>query len=242
MKLHTFITRTFPLMLLAGIFMTSCVKDLRKKGSGVVITVDRNLDAFTDIDANGSFEIYTHAASDYSITITTDDNMIEDVQTFVQDGKLIIEMDDDVWNYKYTEMELHIYTPSVARVDLNGSVEFEMTDTTYVDDFQLFHNGSGRAEVLFEGNNLHMEVNGSADMSVAGHSDFAKYIIHGSGKINALSLEALTVEARIFGSGDIYTHCVNDLDAEIDGSGNIYYTGSPSVDSSINGSGNVKPY
>ncbi|MDZ4824579.1 MAG: head GIN domain-containing protein [Flavobacteriales bacterium] len=237
----TFKTVLFSLLAIS-ILATSCTKDIRKKGSGILQTTTRNLDSFTDVNADGEYNIIAHISDDPHVVITTDDNLIDDVQTFVQDNTLIIEMDNDVLNYRPTKMEIHVYASAFSRVDLNGSLEFVIQDTTDVSTFSLFHNGSGRAEVLANCDELWMEVNGSADMVSAGISTNATYKINGSGKINSIEMAAYDVDAYINGSGDIYVNCSHHLHADIDGSGNIRYIGSPTVESSINGSGNVGPY
>jgi hypothetical protein len=232
------------LVLCAGtmLFLSSCDKRIRKEGSGVLQNSDRSLDNFSAIEANGAYDIIYHVDEESHVEILTDNNITGDVQTFVVDGRLIIEMNDDYFNYHFTKMELNVYGPTCNDVDLNGSVEFNMADTVYTDEMDVYHNGSGYAGIKFSGESLKMEVNGSADMNAVGNATYAAYIIHGSGKIDALDLEAYDVNAEISGSGDIYTNCTHYLHATISGSGHIKYIGNPTVETEISGSGNVGPY
>lgn len=224
------------------ILITSCDKRIRKNGSGVVTTTQRNLNAFQSIEADGSYQLFVHVAEEPSVTITTDDNIMQEVQTFVQDGTLRIEMDDDYINYHYTRMELHVYLTDCEAIDLNGDVNATFLDTIFTDHLNYQHNGSGTGIVRFSGSDLRCVVNGSGRVEAIGGAGTARFEINGSGKMDGLDLVASNVTARINGSGDIYVNAIETLNAEIDGSGSIRYIGNPAVDSQINGSGTVAPY
>ena len=60
--------------------------------------------------------------------------------------------------------------------------------------------------------------------------------------IPSFDLLQSTCHARIMGSGSIYIHVSDQLDALILGSGNVYYRGQPSINTQITGSGNVIRY
>jgi len=89
---------------------------------------------------------------------------------------------------------------------------------------------------------VHLEVDGSANMECIGIATNAQLKINGSGKMDALDLLSVDMNAQIHGSGDIYVNCTSQLNASIDGSGKIRYIGNPSVTSSIVGSGSISPY
>ena len=242
--MKTIISRFTLLVLCLGTItsLSSCDKKIRKEGSGVLQTVTRSLDNFSAIQADGKFDITYHVDDEPRVVVTTDNNLVPYVQTFILDGRLVIEMSDDYFNYHFTKMKLEVYSPLCDDVDLNGSVEFSMVDTVYSDLMDVFHNGSGYASVKFTGDVLKMKVNGSADVRSEGIITDGEYTINGSGKIDALDAQAYDVDAEINGSGKIYVSCSHYLHAKIDGSGDIRYIGNPTVNSEINGSGSVGPY
>lgn len=231
-----------PALLLLTFGLTSCDKRIRKKGSGVVVTNSRSVSDFTSVDVEGEYSVYTYSSDQPHVEVTTDDNIMSDVRTFVQDGKLFIEMNDDYLNYKPTQMSIRIYGSDLSAVDLNGDVDFTMYDTTQVSSFNFYLNGSGNAVLLAEVNNSEFKVNGSGSFKVSGASSNTKLEINGSGRGEALYLSSSVVNAKVNGSGKIYANCQSTLNAAINGSGDIYYTGSPVISSTISGSGTVSPY
>jgi len=222
--------------------LTSCEKRIRKVGSGVLTTTTRNVSDFTELEVDGKFDVYVHIDDNPRVEITTDDNMLSEVQTFVSEGELQIEMSDDYYRFKFTKMEVHIYNNTYSSLDFDGNITAYVVDTIFTPSLKLEHEGSGNSEVKFSGDNISMKVNGTGNIQASGSSLSSKVEINGSGKIDALDLPASNVIAEIDGSGKIYVNAIEQLTAKINGSGSIKYIGSPTVNSSINGSGSIAPY
>jgi len=231
---------TFSLAL--AISFSSCDKRIRKKGSGVVVTNTRSVSDFSKLNAEGSYNLHTYNSDQSYIEITTDDNIMSEVQTFVQDGELTIEMNDDYLTYKPTQMTIKVYGNMLGNISLNGDAELTMNDTCTLNNFSFSLNGSGRGALLVASSNSSLKVNGSGNVSCAGVSTHTEIEVNGSGKAEALGLTSLSVDATVKGIGKIYTYCLNNLNARIEGSGDIYYSGSPLVSTNISGSGSVTHY
>lgn len=236
--------KTYTLMAASVVllFFTSCDKKLHKEGNGVITSTDRNVGAFSSIDAEGECVIRTHYSINPHVVVTTDDNLISEVQTFVQDGKLHIQLNDDNLTYDFTKLEVDLYTTYLTQMDLNGKVELDVIDTLEGSVLVVNHYGRGNADILFNGDQLSLRVNGSADIVSSGNTSSVSYYINGEGKISALNQISTIADAHINGRGKIYVNCTEQLDATIDGTGDIYYTGSPSVSTEIHGTGSVQQY
>lgn len=230
---------TFIALLLV---LTSCDSKFRKEGSGVVTTSARNLQDFHRMEVDGSYDLFLHESNTNYITITTDDNIMGMVQTFVQDGELHVEMSDDFHNYDYTRMEIHVYGQGYAYIDLNGAVNVTSQDTLHLDAIELRQNGSGVARLEVSTQEFIAAINGSGRIETNGAAERLVYDINGSGKIDGLDLIAQHAEVSITGSGDVYVHAISTLQAEIEGSGDIRYLGAPLITSDIHGSGSISAY
>lgn len=233
---------TLVLGVLLTLTLISCDKRIRKEGSGVITTTTRSIPVFSDVDVDGSYELFIHESDEQKVTITTDDNIVGEVNTFVQDGKLRIAMSDDYHQYKYTRMEIHVYNNAYQRFDLNGSVNISAPDTLHAESMICSHNGSGNCNLKFFGHELQLDINGSANMQAGGQADIVRSTINGSGKIETLDVLAHDAVVKVHGSGDIYVNSSETLDAWITGSGKIRYIGGPTVTSHIDGSGSIAPY
>jgi hypothetical protein len=241
-----FMMKTTKFCLFTLICMTllfaSCDRRIRKNGSGVVTTVTRQIGEFEKLEADGSYDVFLHPSVENYVTVTTDDNIVGLVQTFVQDGELHIEMSRDFINYDYTRMELHIYGNGYAYINLDGAINLTSQDTIFQSFTEIDLEGSGNIRVTAVGQDFKAAINGSGRIEANGSATNLNYKINGSGKIEGLDMISQNANAAIQGSGDIYVHAQATLNAEIDGSGNIKYLGSPVISSHISGSGSVSGY
>ncbi|HEY8404227.1 MAG TPA: head GIN domain-containing protein [Flavobacteriales bacterium] len=222
--------------------LTSCEKRIRKTGSGHVITVQHAVDDFHELEVDGKFDVFLHTADEPKMVITTDDNVVSDVAYINYNGKLRIFMSDDYYRYKFTRMEIHLYTSNYTRVELEGDIRCSVQDTITSSFFALEQKGTGSSTVRYNGEELKLRINGSGDIQAYGETDRLDASNQGSGKISTLNTEANHVKADINGSGRINVKAIQTLQAKVNGSGKIRYTGSPVVNSSVHGSGSVTPY
>lgn len=108
---------------------------------------------------------------------------------------------------------------------------------------KIRHSSSGRIRASIpEGTAIDVVLSGSGNVDLDGEVTSAGYTLNSSGKIDALELEAIEVEATVTGSGKIFTWATETLKATITGSGDVIYRGQPTISFQITGSGNVKPY
>lgn len=197
---------------LFGIFKKSI------KGSGDIVTEDREVDDFTRIKLSGSFDIYVETGKDLSLTVTFDDNLIDLITTEVRGKTLRIDSEGSFSSRK--GCKIHITVPDLQEVSLSGSGDVEVYGLDN-DFFELSISGSGDADL--EGKVEELEVK-----------------VSGSGDIDARELVAQDVYAKVSGSGDITVTAMQKLDARVYGSGDITYYGDPDrVKRSISGSGDI---
>ena len=231
------------------LFLQSCVSsNTSVKGSGNYITESRNIDGeFDAVCLEGSHDVtYTVANGQAKATITTDDNVMELIETEVRGGCLYIRMKEGV-NVDTKRLKVDISAGAISGVTIKGSGDFEVRETLQATDFTVQVNGSGDVELhkIVCENRFTAEISGSGDIDVksikaekvevkiAGSGDCelngttltADYAITGSGSIEAASVQADNVKASITGSGDISCHAVKTLSTSVTGSGEISYKG-----------------
>ena len=83
------------------------------------------------------------------------------------------------------------------------------------------------------------DIFGSGKIKLTGIADDLDLGISGSGDYKGFSLEAITTEVQISGSGEVEVLVTDQLDVRISGSGDVYYKGFPELDIEISGSGEV---
>ena len=206
------------LIITTIIIIVSCYPMNSIKGSGKIVSEDRELTNFSSIKLLGSIDVNINYSDNYDCTVRGDDNLISIIKTEVVNNHLQIST-----------------TKSYSTTDgLVVNVNAQEYD-------EVFISGSGDINIIdFNNETLSLNINGSGDITANGEVNtlFAK--ISGSGDIISTELKSKSVTITINGSGDAKIWASDSISAKINGSGDIEYYGNPTnVESKINGSGDI---
>jgi hypothetical protein len=191
------------------------------KGSGVESTQERQVGPFTHIDLKGSSDVTVHIGEPLSLTVTTDDNLLDLIETTVVDGVLVIRSKESYSTR--TGVDVDIVVPSIEGIEISGS--------------------GGISVENLDADTFDARISGSGDILVKGTAERIKAVVTGSGTIDLDRLEAHHATARVDGSGDISLFADESLDAVVAGSGDINYRGKPEdVRTDVRGSGDIRGF
>lgn len=212
-----------------------------------------NVGNFSSIKVLGSTDVEYRQSSGSAtkVSIYGSDNLVDFVEVSAVNGVLQVSFKKGVRiNSGERRLKVIATSPSLNRVDINGSADVYLKGMLKGSDLSLNIAGSGdiEAENLqytnltsqikgsgdiemknVKATHVNAEVNGSGDVSIKGSTDYARFSVRGSGDISADKLTAADVVANVSGSGDISCYASKKLDAKVSGSGDIEYKGSPSV-------------
>jgi hypothetical protein len=207
------------------------------KGSGEVVTEERQLPEFKTIKLKGIGRIVLTQGQTHSIGIQTDDNIMPLIETEVHADQLVISQGN--YNLRPTTLEFNITVAHLKGIAISGSGEVMGKSRFVSEDFYAKISGSGDMALELEVAQLETKISGSGSMNLSGKTDQHNASISGSGKINAFDLRTQRVLLQVSGSGDCKVNAAETLDAKISGSGDVLYTGHPRITSKISGSGSL---
>ena len=200
---------------------TACNKETIK-GGGAVISENRTVPAFTEIQLNGDADASVVAGPVQQVTVNGYENLLPVYETKIIGTTLHLGFKPNYYNVRNNNIKVTIVVPDLTFIRTNGS-------------------GNFIAKNFMNGNNFSAYINGSGNIDVK-DSKFQKvtYNVNGSGNIHANTTEAIEAQAEIHGSGNILLRVTGKLTANIAGSGNIDYWGNPATTSTqVNGSGRI---
>ena len=208
-------------ILTCAILLGACTKETIT-GGGAVITENRNVPVFTEVQLNGEGEATILYGTTQEVSVTGYENLLLVYETKMVGTALHLQFKPDDYRIRNNNIKVNIKVPSLSYIRVNGS-------------------GKVLAGNFATGDNLSAYINGSGNMQVK-DSKYNKvsYVINGSGGIVANTTEAKEANAEIHGSGKILLNVLNKLDANISGSGDIDYWGNPAaVNTQVSGSGKI---
>ena len=222
------------------VFLLSACSLRTNRGSGDLITESRDVRDFDRVSLTGSGEVVITQTGEESLTVETDDNLMQYVRTEVTGGTLNLGIDTDGRSISPTRLRFTLTVKDVDGLKISGSGDITTGD---FDTERLEVEVSGSGDVRIDAltvENVVVRISGSGDVELAGEATGQDIDISGSGKYRAGDLSSAEAKVTISGSGDATVWVTDSLDVRISGSGSVDYFGNPTTDLSGSGSGKIK--
>jgi len=187
------------------------------RGSGVRAEEDRAVGEFRAIELETGATVRVEVGGTPSLHLVGDDNLLQRVETRVENGVLSIDLDGSC-SFR-CGLELVITTPELEGFTIEGSGDVEIRGLA--------------------ADQLSLSIEGSGDLTARGSTRRLTASIEGSGSLDLDELEAERAELSIEGSGSIAVRAAQALRYSIEGSGDIRYSGDPDLGGDIEGSGSI---
>jgi hypothetical protein len=222
----------------AVLAVTACNANI-VRGSGDLITETKEVSNFDSIALSGSGEVIITQGGGESLTIETDDNVMEHVKAEVRGGTLELGYEEGLNLISPTRLIFRVGVNDLSELSISGSGDIE-ADNLDTDRLKMTVSGSGDVQIdNLTADEVEAKISGSGEIDLAGEAPDQDLTISGSGKYRAGDLRGENVKVKISGSGDATVWATDSLDANISGSGSVDYYGRPSINMSGSGSGNI---
>lgn len=240
------IQATMVLVMIACLFL-SCNKESAPdcfQTAGEYTTVARSLDEFSSIELNDYLQIELYDTTSFFVEITAPKNLIPDIETSVNNGKLKIDNKNTcnfVRSFK-KKITVRIYAPEFSDIQNKGTGNITGLNTIQCSYFKLENrHAAGVIKVsLHVDSTLIATHTGVSDCYLTGISTRTSLFNQGLGVVDARNLISDYTFVNNSNINDIYVNCNAYLYAALYFSGNIYYTGNPNdIDKEIVGSGEL---
>lgn len=226
-----------------ALFFVSCQSDdACILGEGTMTTAKITVPNFKGIDMMIAGDVLISQGETQEISITGHTNIIEKIET---------NIDDDVWNiglqndcYNYSGLKINITVPRIEKVYLSGSGDIVVHDFENQNDITVKISGSGNIDLnkVTGSENLTVKISGSGNVNANDTFSMLKNLdisMSGSGSFNGFLMQTKTCNISSSGSGSNKVYVLENLNLSVSGSGNTYYKGTPEITKSISGSGTL---
>jgi hypothetical protein len=211
-------------------------------GNGERVEKTRHVDAFTKIRTDCELSVEVTTADEPSLVVSIDSNLQHLVQTYVEDGVLHVDLDEDVHDIVHGP-HVRIAVPELAAAKLDGSGKLSVALDAPEAPFDLYLTGSG--DVRYEGRSaaLGARLSGSGEMRLAGETSDVELVVSGSGELSSRNLTAESGKLQLSGSGEISATVTESVWVSLSGSGDIdLYGGARVEELRRTGSGDFHQY
>jgi hypothetical protein len=209
------------------------------KGSGDLITVNRDLPDFHSLVNATVGHIFLTSGASQSVAITVDDNIIDHILTTVTNEGLVIQIAPGSNISDYT-LTIAITMTDLESITLEGVGDITGQNAFQVDSIEVTMMGVGSINLEMEADYLNTShISGVGNHTFSGSADKHECAHTGVGNIQAFNLITDTTEIDLSAVGNAEVFVNNYLNVHIGASGSVYYKGNPTIHQSGTGSGQV---
>lgn len=217
---------------------SACGINLGEEGSGVAETVTYDFADFDDVEIGGTFDAdITVADGPYSVSITVDDNLVDNLDTKIDDGQLEIDWKGGGVSSKINP-EVVITMPSLVKLEVGGASQATATGIE-ADEFRL--ESSGASQVTIDGEIAKLDVDGSgaSDLTVTGTAGNITLDLSGASAIDFTAATVVWADVDISGASQAAFDDVDRIEGDLSGASNLTAPSGTNTDISSSGGSNL---
>lgn len=138
-----------------------------EQGSGNLMTESRDVDTFTSIEASGAINVVltVDPATTHSVTVTYDDNILDNVVTLVTDDTLVLELNGSLNLTGNADRMVMVTMPGLAVLDASGASEVQASGSASA--YKLDASGASQMDLRdLEALDIDVDVSGASDVDL----------------------------------------------------------------------------
>lgn len=228
--------------LLLILMLSSCglpVRLTEVRGSGNIQTETRYVSGFQSVELSGLGTLNIVQGDKESLEITTDDNLLEYLQSEVSGKKLILGMQEYVNLQPTNDIVYQLTVTDLNSIETSGLGNIYMSSLE-TGDLQLEISGAGNITIGdLTADSVDLGISGLGNVELSGRITKQDVKISGAGNFKAGDLFSREAKIKISGTGSSTVWAADKLSVELSGMGSVDYYGDPILNMDISGMGKV---
>ncbi|RLD63514.1 MAG: hypothetical protein DRJ01_03560 [Bacteroidetes bacterium] len=221
--------KLFPfIVIVLLISINSCKKDNFITNSGEVITKEFLLDDFSQLEIDKYFNVYITDDTINKIVFEGGENLLENIETQIQNLTLKINNNNKVYFLKkYEKVNVYLSSYSLKKIIIKEPSNIFSTNCIKRNSFEI----DVRADVSTVNIDVDCDefflkiYDTTGDFIINGKSKYSFVYFRGSAVVNANNLITNSIEITNCSTGDAYINVKDKIKYSIIRNGNIYYSG-----------------
>ncbi|MCD0489027.1 DUF2807 domain-containing protein [Pedobacter sp. MC2016-14] len=227
------------LMLFVPVVFAAC-KSKCLEDSGIHINKDVSLKVFDEIKVSGPLKLVIKQDSSYTLQLSADSNIIDQIKTEVSGGELKISLDPG----KYCGQDsivVHAGIGELKELEVENRSQVFSSGIVHVGELKVKLSDTTALTLNLDAAQLKTEVNGKSKISLSGQTGKHEFKSKGAIELNAFNFVSGLYDLNIEGVGKSNINVLNELKVKTNGASEIYYKGSPKkIEEKKNGIGKLE--
>jgi hypothetical protein len=196
-------------------------------GSGSLVTEEYDLDGFTAVRAGSAFNVMITQGDEYSVQVTADDNLGENLVVETRGDALVLELRQPTLIFRNVTLRADITMPTLEAVDVSGAPTGTFTGFSTDGEFQAQASGASTIEGDIEANDVRVDASGASNVILSGSTQTLDVQASGASRADLSDLTAVDVRADSSGASTVRVNVSGELDADASGASTVEFSGNP---------------
>jgi hypothetical protein len=228
--------------LLISLGLTGCSRvGSSLNGSGKIIDQPIKIAGFTKVSAKGAFPVVITQADISSVTVSTDDNLINRVIVALDDETLLLSIQAP-GSFLPTSLKIQINMPRIYGLILIDGTEASLSGFKSTYNFSLHMQGASNLDGYMDAGNLDFSVNEGSSVNLKGSCLSLDLEASKASQIDLSAFVANSATVRLTDASEATVDVTGRLIANLGGTSKLYYLGRPVLgDISISSGSIIQP-
>jgi hypothetical protein len=211
------------------------------RGSGNVVTEERQVGDFTRIELSGMGDLEIETGDRPALRIEAEDNLLPLIETEVIGDTLRIGFKDNSYPRPTRSIRYFLTVVSLEALDASGLGNIKAPDLQ-AERFTIAISGGGDIVLAsLEAETVEIDISGLGNLEIGGgEAANLEVDISGGGDLDSENLQVQEADISISGLGSATVRVSDLLRADISGGGSVRYYGNPTIDEQVSGLGQVE--
>lgn len=222
-----------------SLLFSACNINIGENGNGNVVTEEREVTAdFTEVRGSTGLEVYLTQGAENKIVVVADENLLQYIQTNIEDGKLNVKTSHNIGRSK--SKKVHVTYKELNNIEASSGAE--VIGNSVIKSQNLSLRSSSGAELTVEvfAQNLIAKSSSGSDLEVSGKATSLNADASSGSELDAKKLLVINCKAEASSGAEVTVNVKEKLETSASSGGEINYFGNPvSVNSNKSSSGSV---
>ena len=196
---------------------------------GELISEEMEYTDFNSVDVSSAFEVEIKQSSSYSILITADEKIFDNIKVTKSGNTLSIGVEPGIV-ISLMRLKAEITMPNLVELALSGASRGTIEGFNSSESFIVELSGASRLEMQdINVGNIDIDLSGASTLIAEGSGNDLVSIISGASRLDLTDFPTDNGDLNISGASQVTVNLVGTLDAVVGGASTLYYIGEPTM-------------
>ncbi len=218
----------------------SCISITGIRGSGNVVTEERSVSGFDKVAISAGMNLYLEQGSREYLKIEAEDNILQNITTEVNNGKLTVRFKNLIGSVSSTEpINVYLTVVNIKELDASSGVVIDSKEIN-ADNLKIRISSGASGEIIIKANSLDVNLSSGSTLKLSGTVESQKADLSSGVEYRASDLASKNADINLSSGASAEISVSDNLDVNISSGASVEYSGTPAIVSNISSGGSLK--